>query len=183
MTVETRYFRSDQQTINGLLAYILSISQSLTSTYKTATDAGSRTVTFQAKVSVRHSDGSETVIQDYITLFSRTTNGAGYQSANWNCPETSLVSTDAIVVSIYITVYTVETIVTFITEQLGASKLDAATWTFTLYTQRYYDSIEKATTGFFYFGNGTYNSCITNFTWSIVAVHQFQGDGLTFVTT
>lgn len=177
MTTETRYFRGDTQTINGLLAYILGTSQSTTAQVVGTYGTGKRTVYFTAKVSVRHADGSETVIAGYFDLFNRSTDGEGYQSKDWSCPETALVNTDAIVVRIRVEVYGGLATAEFITAQLGASKLDAATWTFTIYTDRTYDG---TTYGDTFFGNSTYNSLISNFTWTPAAVAGvFQGDGLT----
>lgn len=155
-----RYMRSDQQTVNGLTAYKLATSQSTTLRVEEILAGGSVTVYFYAKVSIRHSDGSETLIQDYFQLFNRDEDGKGYQSKTWDCPEQSLVSTDAVVVRIKILVDGVVTIVTFITEQLGADWLGASTWTFTLYTSSLYAF--RYTCGSLYFGDSTYNSRIEN---------------------
>jgi hypothetical protein len=93
-------------------------------------------------------------------------------SATWACPLTSLASTDAIVDRIYIKFGTGawNLLMESITEQLGAQSLDAATWTFYVWVQRQYISAAGVTRGTFYFGSNTYNSRITNFTWTPAVV-------------
>jgi hypothetical protein len=188
MTVETRYMRSDTQTINGLLAYILGTSQSSTLLYSAGGSAGKVTVYWACDVAVRHADGSETLLEAKIGQVYRSTVSSGVQSKTWGCPLTALVSTDAVVVRVYDKYGTGSWNLraTFITEQLSsATQLDAATWTFYYYTSRDYD-VNMGTTGAFYwgietFGGITYNSRIENFTWSIPSVAvEFHGDGLTF---
>lgn len=164
MTSETRYMRSDQHTINGLTAYKLGKSQSATLKVEEVGVGGSVSVYFYAQVSVRHSNGSETLIQNWFLLFSRSSNGEGYQSYGWNCPETDLVETDAVVVRIKVFLSGGSITVTFVTEQLGADRLDSAAWTFTIYTYRLYEY--RYTYGGIYFGDSTYNSRIENFSWS-----------------
>jgi len=164
MTSETRYMRSDQRTIYGLTGYKLDTTQSTTFTVEEEGVGGSVTVYFRAKVSVRHNDNSETLIQDWFALFSRSSDGEGYQSCIWNCPQTTVVPTDVVVVRIRITILGISLDVAFVTDQLGATQLNAVTWVFTIYTYRLYEY--RYTYGSIFFGNSTYNSRIENFTWS-----------------
>lgn len=190
MPVETRYFRSDQQTVNGLTAYILGITESALerSAYQYSTVSY-----FQWGIRVwkRASDGTETEITagTPVATVARTEVGEGMQSNTWTCPATSLQPTDAIVVRVYIyrdgAWYLAAT---FITEQLNAQSLDAATW-----TVYYYTSIITYGTGFrglFYWGIFTrtspYNSRIAGFTWTEYAppvARRIQMDGLTVIVT
>jgi hypothetical protein len=172
MTVETRYMRSDQQTVNGLLAYILGVTQSTSSLSQFVEASGNVAVYWASDVVVRSVGGSETVIGTKVAQVFRTTVGAGIQSATWVCPETALASTDSVVIRVYIKLGTGawNLVATFTSEQLGASKLDGATWTFYYYTVRSYESVDNITTGQFYWGTSTYNSRIENFTWTPLVV-------------
>lgn len=164
---EIRYMRGNTTTVNNLTAYQLSTNQSDTAKYNTYGGYGSCSVWWGIRVWERSSAGTETEITGGtpVALVSRSTSGEGIQSATWNCSETSLNTTDAIVVRVYIKVGAnwSSAVATFITEQLGATKLDSATWTVYYYTKRY---CTTATVGFFYWGTTTYNSRIENFTWS-----------------
>jgi hypothetical protein len=162
--------RGDQQTINGLLAYILSTSQSSTFQYACLVTTGKIGTNWASDVVIRHADSSETTIGTKIASVSRSTNGEGLQSVSWTCPLTSLASTDAVVVRVYMRFGGLawNLLATFITEQLGASQLDNVAWTFYYYTYRLYDGLE--TEGCFYWGISTYNSRIGNFTWTPPAV-------------
>jgi hypothetical protein len=106
------------------------------------------------------------------------------RSATWNCPQTSLASTDAIVVRVYMCTAdgNVATLLAeFITEQLGAGSLDATVWTVYYYVCRAIVETEVVTS--FYFGSSSYPSRIENFTWTPyvpppVGVPRWLGDGL-----
>jgi len=97
-----------------------------------------------------------------VASVSRSSNGEGIQSATWNCSETSLEPTDAIKIKVYIRIgpYPEAGAVTFITEQLGATKLEQSTWTVYYYTK--YVTNRYSTIGYFYWGTSTYNSHIEN---------------------
>jgi len=179
-TSETRYMTANISTVNTLYAYNLETSQSsnhLTTSY-TRTGSTSYVCYWGIRVWKIASDGTETEITSGtpVAVVSRSTNGQGIQSATWNAPQTALASTDAIVIRIYRKVgddgpwalyanpYGV-----YHTEQLGASQLDAATWTVYLYTQRSTASGPSRTSSTFHWGDSTYNSRIENFTWSIIS--------------
>lgn len=181
---ETRYMRSDQQTVNGLTAYILGTARSESSTYKEISESGEYDVRWRVYVYVRHADGStDSIASGYVY---RDADGEGLQTLNLDIPQTSLVSTDAVEVVVRILIYSVDTYIYFITEQLGASQLDAATWTFYLYTYRDYHPIDDITYARFYFGSSDYDSRIQNFSWTPappVVAKRIIGDGLTWIVT
>jgi len=138
-TTETLYHRSDQHTINGLGAYNLNISNSASSTYMEGQfgGGGCAYAHWYSDIYIRHSDESETKIGSNVALVVRENIGEGYQSANWNCPETSLNPTDAIKIVEKVGNLDGSIIFgnrVFITEQLGAIKLNAYTWNFNRYT-------------------------------------------------
>jgi len=167
---ETRYMRSDSQTVNGLTAYKLGTTQTTSAVNKGQTTLGLYTVYWASDVLVRDSSGAETVIGDKIAQVCRSTNTYGIQSASWNCSERNLEDTDAIVIKVYTRFGTSGSWIlkaTFITEQLDASNLDSATWAFYYYTKRFTfnDGEDDYTASYFSFGTSTYNSCIEGFGW------------------
>ncbi len=174
MTTETRYMQVPSWTVNGLTASKLS-SQEVSSTVATQETSGDEIVYCAWDVIKRDSLGTETVIGSKVAQVSRDANGSGIQSATWDCPLTSLAITDAIRVICYIKLGYGSWIATggylsrgWITEQLGATQLSAATWTFYAYTYRSYDG--DYTVGGIYYGSTTYETRIEGFTWSAVAV-------------
>lgn len=175
---DTYYMRSDQHTINGLLGYKLLTSN--TASYieiqKDAYDTGSQTVYWYSDVLVRHSDSTQTLLGNNIAQVSRTVNG-GFteQNATWNCPETSLLTTDAIRVSVYTSFGAVGSdenfLATFITTQLGAAQLDANTWTFSYWTKRFYHAtLQTHTRSYFRFGDSAYPSRISGISLTVSSV-------------
>lgn len=137
---EVRYMRGDLWTINGLYGFKLQTVQSATGQLVLVSYSGDVTGYWGSRVWKRASNGTETEITsgDAVAVVSRNSDGAGLQSATWNCPETSLASTDAIVVRVYMDTSNPPATLRreFVTEQLGASKLDAETWTFYYYTEK-----------------------------------------------
>jgi len=178
LTVETRYFRSDSQTVNGLTARALLNGQGTTSAYK---DISSYDYKIGIRVWKRNSSGVETEITGGSPVaVANIPASSGYISGSWNCPQTSLASSDAIVVRVYATAdgSTWVLVDTWITDQLGAQSLDASTWT--VYYYIYVRASPYAVR--FYFGTSTYNSRITNFSWTpVVAVKKPIMDGFVYV--
>lgn len=191
MPVETRFFRSDQQTINGLTAFVLGISQSSVSDDFYCDDF--LPFYWGIRVWKRASSGVETEITTGVPVaqVSRTDYGSGIQSNTWNCPQVALNSTDAIVIRVYVKSLDIDwrnngddgLIAVWVSEQLGASKLDAAVW-----TVYYYTSVAQAMggvdRGHFRFGVAAFNSRIENFVWSSgvpAVVAQPLGDGLSWI--
>jgi hypothetical protein len=186
MPTETRYFRNATHTVNGLTAYQLGTSNTATGTSVSVENA----YTFMGiRVWKRSADGVETEITSgrCVALVTTGTLGASpaVRSTIWNCPQTSLNPTDAIVIRVYSVDSDGETgqvlMATFITEQLGASSLDAATWTVYYYNNR--TLVDETQFIAFYFGSSTRPSRITGFTWTPyvpppVGVPRWLGDGL-----
>lgn len=174
---ETRYMRSDQHTVNGVTAYKLGTAQTAVAQYYYSETSGSRSVSWGIQVFKVTAGGSQSEITGGtpVAVVTRTTSGSGMQSATWNCPETQLSSTDAILVQVYMRFGTASWMLCaeFITEQLGASKLDSATWTVYYHTTRgvYVDEMGQPWTyGYFRWGTSTYNSRIEGFAYTIAGV-------------
>src|SRR3989304_5203568 len=173
MPSQTRYFRSDTHTINGLNAYQLKTTN--TSSPPATTFGAEHELedgaTFRANVYKRASGGGETLIASAVGSVYRGTVGEGIQSATWSCPQTALDSTDAIKVVLEIILDGEGSNTrTFITEQLNASQVDAATWTFYFYTNLY-------DTGYSYdhqilHGTATHNSRIEGFSFTSATSSQ-----------
>ncbi len=171
MPVQTRYLRSDSHTINGLNAYKLTTAQGSSQAWFGAEHELEDGAAFRANVYKRASGGGETLIASAVGSVYRGSEGSGIQSATWPCPETALDPTDAIKVVI-------EVILdgggsntrTFMTEQLGATQLDAATWTFYLYTV-IYDSGYSYVHDFNH-GASSHDSRIANFSFTSASSGQ-----------
>lgn len=171
---ETRYFRDDQQTVNGLTAYKLLTSQSSTGTSRQiATGYTTDTIYIGIRVWYRNSSGTETEITSgsavAVASKSGTDTGTTTVSATWACPATALASADAIVVRVYANRYInppTTLMETFTTEQLGAQSLDSATWTVYYPIDITYNSGTGKYTAKWRFGSSIYNSRIEGFTWT-----------------
>jgi hypothetical protein len=164
MTVETRYMRSDTAGINSY--YNLLTSNTVTAVSKTLSFASLGVANIGIKVKKRDAGGTETQIgSGYITL---GVVAMLEYDVNWNCPLTSLASTDRIKVEVYGQKddFTYSLLASFITEQLGASQLDAATWTFHIWASCLWSDPLECYRIVFSFGSAARNSRITNFTWT-----------------
>jgi len=189
MPAETRCMRSDQDTVNGLTAYKLGTSNTLSFTEKEL--AGVSAGYIGIRVWKRDSGGSETEITSgvCVAVASVPQNTPSLVNGSWNCPETPLALTDSIVVRVYACAVGGGSgilFATFTTEQLGATQLDSATWTVYYYCVRIYDPELKKWFTCFFWGDSSHNSKIENFTWVPAgapppAVAQPLGDGLTWI--
>ncbi|MEM3617290.1 MAG: hypothetical protein QXJ31_05190 [Candidatus Bathyarchaeia archaeon] len=175
MPVETRHMRGDQQTVNGLTAYILGLTQSAIEKHYSLINDASSYIYAGIRVWKRSADGVETEITGgspvAVAYVYYPRGGGGYASATWGCPQTPLNPTDAIVVRVYArksTTATWELAATFITEQLGATQLDAATWTVYYYLTVIYDATLKVVIeDTFDWGTSGWDSRIEGFSWSV----------------
>lgn len=196
MPVETRYLRSDTRTVDGETFYRLETSQSTASTFYRDAVSGDYTVYWGIRVWKRSADGTETEITggSPVAVVSLGTIVEGIFSATWNCPGTSLSSTDAIVVRWYMRFGSGswQLCAQSITEQLGASSLDAATWTVYYYVAReeetiIIDFIAVRTRGILYWGDSAHNTRIEGFSWTEAAVpvaaKRMFGDGLVWIVS
>jgi len=176
--VETRYMRGDQHNINGLTAYILGDTQSATSQYhrRVISSGFSALASWGIRVWKRSSGGVETEITSGtpVAAVYRMEDGSGIQSNTWACPGADLSSDDAIVVRVYLTCRgNTYLCAEFITEQLDAETLEAATWT--VYYHTAYSFYSSRITATFRWGTVTYNSRIEGFSYtSAVATHKLN---------
>ncbi|MCJ7422767.1 hypothetical protein MUP01_00655 [Candidatus Bathyarchaeota archaeon] len=167
MTVETRYFTSTSESYKGITVKKL-LTANTSSSLSASTAYGGR---FGIRVWKTDTSEVETEITAGTPVATVIHNGDvgddGEFDATWACPETVLASTDRIVVRVYssrVTPTTWQLLQTFITEQLGASKMDGATWTV------HYCLYVSGTAVLFHYGSSTYPSRITDFTWTSGAV-------------
>jgi len=167
--ITNRYLTSAEWTQNGLLAFklITTAEGALTTIAKSV--AGDVTAYWSSDVIIRHSDSSETNIDSKIAQVSRSVDGGpSNQTADWTCPETSLVSTDCLLIRTYTKLGAGSWLLNdeWITEQLDYSTLENNTWTFSYYTRRSY--IGGNTWARFYHGaDASYNIKITNIKYSL----------------
>ncbi len=159
-TVETRYFTSTAITYKGAALRQLNIANSASSESKGLLNG----VRIGIRVWVSDSADNETEILPLTGVKAIVVYiGDGEDMATWNCPLTAFAATDKVIVRVYITKLTPivwQLQQTFVSEALGASSLDAATWTI------YYWLYKPTTTLSVFYGSNTYPSRITGFTWT-----------------
>ncbi len=172
---ESRFLRSNAATVNGLTAYELgtTLTGSIGLFDQSATTSGDQSATWGIRVYIRHSSSTETEITSgMVATVARPSGGdaAGMQTNSWLCPETPLALTDSIVIEVWYQLGAGSpTIATeFTTPQLGATQLDAATWSVSYYTERDRSGgfFNRQTTALFHWGDTAHNSRIENFAYS-----------------
>jgi hypothetical protein len=175
MPTETRYFRCEQGTVNGLTSYLLALSKAGTQGSLSYTRVGAY-LSGELGICVykRSSDGVETEITGGSPVACVTYYDDEYlveKSNTWNCPEVSLSNTDSIVIRVYRRIpagsgtWGLLTNAVFTTEQLGANRLNSATWTVYYVGSFIYDSV-NGKSGITFVFDGDYNSRIENFAWT-----------------
>jgi hypothetical protein len=111
---------------------------------------------------------------------SRTANGAGIQSATWDCPGILLATTDSIVIRVYDQIGTgaVTERASLTTTQLGATQIDATTWTVYYYTARTSggSGANQYTGATFNWGTTTYDSRVENFQYTTTVARDPRQD-------
>lgn len=136
--IETRYYRSDTHEVNGLSANQLKLTNTDSNdavTFGGLTNfPGGLGSDYYDNVYIKHSDGTETVLATRAALTDRLGFSHGYQEAAWSCPETELSSGDALKIVSFVHMGNFPMERVFITEKLGATRLNAATWNFTRYS-------------------------------------------------
>jgi len=170
---ETRYMRSDIWTINGLGAYKLYTSQTTSNLTSSKAASGNQICYWGIRVykrlandtQIEITSGSEVAVVSMIL----SEVGETMKSASWTCPETNLTLTDAILIQVRGKIgtgsYTI--LAGFITKQLGATVLNASSWTVYYQIQRdYYVIIPKTTSMWFYWGDASHNARIENFVYT-----------------
>jgi len=156
--------RWDLHLVNGLRAFKLGLENTTTYAFVEVYYEGSSAAYYDIEIAVRHADGTETELLPWTQFAYRDVSGEGFQTYSFNCPETNLSPTDAVVVRLRTRNTGGSDTAAFITEQLGAGKLPAATWTFHVYTYCYRapDGSEAA----IYWGDAAHNTRVENFTWT-----------------
>jgi len=187
MPVETRYMHCNSDTVNGWTGWLLLLDLvGCIYQYHTGSAPGNLSCRWYVSVWLVKPSGSRTYLGDSTTVY-RTTDGIGYQTCTFNCPETDASPNDAVMVVVHQFVGGAHSSVNFITPQLNIGKLNAATWTIYLYTQRRYDTSRNTTTGALYWAWDPYMmSRIENFSWeeaAPVVARRVQGDGLTWIVS
>jgi len=170
MVSETRYFRSDSATVNGLNCRKLLTARSGTAGELTINVyEGNVTVTqyLGIRVWVRTVDGVETEVDPVAVkaIGSRGTSGLT-AAATYTPTQTVLNATDSIVVRVYTDDFSPPTTYRGVwqTEQLNETQLDALEWSVYYYVRKSYSG--GITTYRFSFDTATYNSRIDNFSHS-----------------
>ncbi len=164
---ETRYLTSSQHTVNGFSAYECSTTQTSSYLNRSSSRQGSHNGTWGIRVWKRDSEGTmiEITSGSIVATVSRSTEGEGIQSNSWDCPQTSLLSTDAIVIRVYVSLGAGDNLLEeFVTEQLDASQLKSATWTIFYWTRL--DWNPPTTYSYFGFGDSAHDSRIQDFSYS-----------------
>lgn len=184
--VETRYFREEGGLSNGVWHKWLITSQGTYSASVTAGDIDGETglwCKLGIRVYERYQNASDESAQyreitspypsEPVAQVQRTSEGEGYQDATWDCPEWYMsdaynCSISNIEVRLY---YQFEgdgwvKEEEWHTAQLGASKLNASTWTVTYYWKLVWLPFPPTSRFDFYYNVATRNSRIENFTWT-----------------
>jgi len=155
---QTRYFRGDEQLLIGNGGGDDSLSYP---------HPHGRAVYWEFKVFKRHG-GTDTELTNGWEYHSyRSSSGEGVVSRTWNCPQTSMETTDKVLVQVRMCIYEESgtTPREFVTDELGASQLNSNTWTIYLYTKLDFEQ----SIGYFYYGP-SYNSRIEGFEFTAVIV-------------
>jgi len=192
--VETRYFVNATITVNTVTAYFLGLYEDLTGTAAYLEAVATVFVIGPSACGIKpyilHADGTRTSLSaDQIV--AQVTEAAGMPptllSATWDCPETALEPTDAILIEVWGNPSGAgwTKLGEFVTKRLGASKLNAVTWTVYYWISTpYKPAIIGYTAGIRFHFDGAYDSRIQNFTWTpVIVVKKIGGYGLTFFET
>ncbi|MBW2559508.1 MAG: hypothetical protein JRE40_01500 [Deltaproteobacteria bacterium] len=149
------------------------------------------TVYYSVDILIRHANGEEAYLAmansaEWSGLISSLYDSPGLKSATVYISGATVSSTDAVVVRVYQKVGAGSwTLVReFITEQLGAQSIDAATWTIYYYLDISVDLSYVYTV--FRHGTTTYNSRIEGFSYTPApppVARRFYGDGLTLIVS
>lgn len=185
MVTETRYFRNEQiEFPSGWFHDLLWLSKITTakSVYKVTTGSYS-TFGFGIQVFKMDATGSHTLISGgIVAVVNGNIGDVGYFLGQWTHDDIPLATTDRIMVRCYWQLdggawsyFDVDVI----TEQLGASQLDAGTWNVYYYLSTIKTIIEPIRTYVRLYYDGSYNTRIENFAWSFVAAVSIPIGGVT----
>lgn len=136
------------------------------------------TVYFLVKAFKRASDGAETALTDYITLYSALISvfkddSGTLRSTSVNILETIMDRKDSIVVRLYVQIGTGSPTlaIIFTTERLAAQKLDASTWTVYFYLKG--ENALSSIKAWWYWDTASYPSRIEGFAYTLVPDVRF----------
>ena len=143
--VETRYFRNDTHTVNGLSGYKLltTSTDSLTDAVYTGECWNQGSVAYYyIHFYIRHSDGSKVELGDAYKSYSGDSGGTILVDDTCSIPAKTLYTSDAIEADPEIRVSGTSYIDNkWITDQLGATKLSSATWHVYWKIDQYYATV------------------------------------------
>jgi hypothetical protein len=175
--VETRYFRWDVESMNGVNMRKLFTANTSSSTSESHAKDGNVTsagVTIGIRVWKRSVGGVDTEITNGTQVAQVLLNTSSFGimvNATWTCPSTPLNVTDVIYVIVYgkfgTDAWAMFGSYKWGTAQLGATNLDAATWTVYYQIALYYSTDSNNTWHEFNFGSSSWNSRIENFCWTV----------------
>ena len=184
-TVTTQYLTSTSITANGLTSKLLSTTESTTYEVGSGGASGGWSGTFYVGIRVykRTSAGTETEITTtYVALAPL---GTGL-TATYTPPGTSLAYTDSIIIRVYFCKGNawLSTQTSWQTGPLGASYLNATTWTIT-YAYTYYSVNwnNGVITFYLYYGSPTYLTRIANFVYTPITTRFSNNIGADVGTT
>lgn len=172
--ITTLYCTSDSWTVNTVTTYKLDSAPTNSYTGKghSHPDWHPECILTYFDIDIVHADGSTTNIGTkvaaYDALWDYMCGGIIFENqikaVNWDCPATTLVPTDAIRITYRFNYCDGVASETFITAQLGTTKLFASTWTITRdYIMTSYDIYEIR------WGDSTYTTYISGI--------SYEGDG------
>ena len=166
---QNRYPNINDQTVNTVTGKVLNQEYGSTSGILYFSDPTSPTQTpyYSVDVYVLHADGSTTTLGTGVAVAAGNTFGMNY--GTWDCPETSLASTDAleIVWHVYNALGSAQFV--SVTEQLGITKLNASTWSVGYNSYTTYIPSPRTYGYFLRYGSSTYATGITNIGYSVSA--------------
>ena len=183
MPTVTMYMRSDQHTVNGLTAYKLDTVNSASLKEISGCSVDTRTHYFHIgiRVFIVHPDGSEDEVTDGTAVaIAPVGTGSDITTTTcntWDCPERLLYTEDAIKIVVECmcgyswSESSAVVLATFVTEQLGAVRLNASTWhvCYRIRRDQVYEFGFRWWHYYFRFGRDADASYIENFSYSVPA--------------
>lgn len=159
----TLFFRSDSHTVNGQAGYKLDTPNTDTPVELTNVLSGDVPVSYGFRVWLVGFDEESIELTDGtpVGIVTRSIDGNGIQSADWNMPQKSLdIGFDCLKIVVYLDISGswIQRAV-FISPTLLYRSIDAATWTFNLYTSK---TTSGDTTAALQFGSENFESKISS---------------------
>lgn len=182
----TLYYRDDTQTVNTVNGYKAQTTNSTTGTGSSPIiaaggyypDAYSDRDSTISKIA---SDGTETVLGTNVAMNTTAANPAAEMDGNWDCPGATFLATDCIKIVERLAYHYggghSYAYLTFVTDQLGWTALNASTWTvhrweWIFLTGPYPTFFTHAG---FSWGSSTYPTRITGIDYSVTTISKYMG--------